>query len=484
MLKKLKDEYVQVAIGMLFVLAIAIIPLIIIGVYSHPCADDYSYGYYTHAFWSTTNSLSQTLHWALYQVKATYDTWQGTFSSVFLMSLSPAIWGEGYYFLTPIIMLTMIIASHFYFLKKVIVDLLYCSKSIWLITSSIVCFLLVETIFVPVEGLYWYNGAVHYVFMHGCMIILFGLMLSLAYTKKTIKKIFLCLFACLFAVLCGGSNYPTALLGILGTLLIVGILMWKRKRICASIPLIIYGISFYMNVTAYGNQIRQTNFEKSSPLETIVESFMEMFEYMSIWMSVQIFLFMILMIPVFWKIADTEKTKFKFPLAVTLLSICSNACMLTPGLYAMGVSGAGRTLNIVKMWFVLMLFFNEAYWIGYIKKKSFLKLPEKKIDIRIWMVGIYLLIFVAFVVNVERRMCDYSSYAAYVSLRAGEAQQYHQEYLDRVEILTSEKKEVEIKPYSVKPYLLYFDDITTDVYDWRNNAVARWYVKDYVYLRE
>ena len=111
-------------------------------------------------------------------------------------------------------------------------------------------------------------------------------------------------------------------------------------------------------------------------------------------------------------------------------------------------------------------------------------LPEKKIDIRIWTGGILLLIFVAFVTNVERKLVDYSSYAAYVSLRSGEASQYHREYLDRVEVLENEKKVIELMPFSTKPYLLYFDDITTNIYDWRNIAVARWYGKEKVYLRD
>ena len=80
---KFKNSYFQISVASIFLLVIAIIPLVIIGFYAHPCADDYSYGYYTHAFWSTTKSLSQTLQWALYQVKSTYQTWQGTFSSVF-----------------------------------------------------------------------------------------------------------------------------------------------------------------------------------------------------------------------------------------------------------------------------------------------------------------------------------------------------------------------------------------------------------------
>lgn len=483
-LEKLNSTYTPIAFAMLLLLLIAIIPLVMIGFYAHPCADDYSYGYYTHAFWSTTKSLSQTLHWAFYQVKATYNTWQGTFSSVFLMALSPAIWGEGYYFLTPIIMLTMIVVPHFYLLKKLIIDIFNGKKSLWIITSSVICFLLIETMFVPVEGLFWYNGAVHYVFMHGCMIMLFGILLSIMNATKLSNKIVLCLSACILSILCGGSNYPTALLGILGTTFLVGFMIWKLKRIYGVVPLCIYSIAFYMNVTACGNSIRQSSFEKRSPVIAILNSFIEMFNHSNNWMTLQILLFMLLMIPFLWKIADTDKFSFKYPLLITILSFCSNACMLTPGLYAMGISGAGRTLNIVKLWFVFLVFVNEAYWLGYIKRIMAHRLPKKMINIYIWTGGVLLLIFITFMVNAENRLYNYSSYAAYASLRTGEAAQYHREYLDRVEALINEEKVIELKPFSIKPYLLYFDDITTDIYDWRNMAVARWYGKDQVYLRE
>ena len=478
-----RDKYVQVAVGMLILLVIAVVPLIIVGMYAHPCADDFSYGSYTHACWSTTHSLSQTLQWAIYQVQKTYTTWQGTFSSIFLMSLSPAIWGEGYYFLTPIIMLTMIIVPHFYLLKKMIVDVLNVSKTIWLITSSVVVFLMIETIVSPVEGLFWYNGSVHYVFMHGSMVTLFGLLLSLFDTKNRAKKVILCILACLCALLCGGSNYPTALLGILGTISLVMFLIWKRKQIYVVIPFLVYGVSFYLNVTAEGNKMRQAYFEKSSPVEAVVKSFFELFEYAINWMSIPILLFMLLMIPVFWELSNTEKYTFKFPAIATLLAICSNACMLTPGLYAMGSATAGRIMNIVKMWFILVLFFIEAYWIGWIKKKSLIKLPAKRFDIRIWMVVLFALLFVAFVFNRETRKTDYVTYAAYVTIRSGEAQQYHQEYLERAESLASEEKVVELEAFSVRPYLLFFDDITNDANDWSNVAMARWYSKDQVYLK-
>lgn len=485
-LRSLNNAYTLIAMGAVILLVVAVIPLLLIGLYAHPCADDYSYGYYTHAFWNTTGSLSQTLHWAFYQVKATYDTWQGTFASVFLMALSPAIWGEGFYFLTPVIMLFMIICSHFFILKKVIIDILECTENIWVIISSVISFLAIETMFVPVEGLYWYNGAVHYVFMHSCMLLLFGLMIGMIYDKKQCTRILQCIFACVISIVCGGSNYPTALLGILGTVCFAGIMLWKKKRISGLFPLIIYGIAFYLNVSAYGNKIRQANFVASNPFKAILESFSELLSYAGDWITLQMILFMLLLLPIFWKLGGSPKCEFRLPVVVTLLTICSNACMLTPGLYAMGIAGAGRTINIIKMWFVLMLFLNEAYWLGYLRKKLPKKLSEKMLlpDVRLWTVCILVLIFVAFIVNTERRMYDYSSYAAFTSLRAGEAQQYHKEYLDRVKILTGDSPSVEILPFSQKPYLLYFDDITGNKYDWRNTAVARWYGKENVYLRE
>ena len=37
-------------------------------------------------------------------MKHFYETWQGTYSSAFLMSLQPGIFGERYYSLTPVIL--------------------------------------------------------------------------------------------------------------------------------------------------------------------------------------------------------------------------------------------------------------------------------------------------------------------------------------------------------------------------------------------
>lgn len=485
MKKMLKDEYVQIAIIMTSIFAVLMIPLIYIGFFAHPCADDYTYGYYTHAFWSTTHSFSETLKWAFYQVKATYDTWQGTFSSVFLMTLSPAVWGEGYYFVTPLIMFGMLIGSHFYLLYVLIIKLIKSSKSIWLITASVLVLLQIQTVYSPVNAFYWFNGSVHYNFMHACMIFLFATALQIGTNNKTYKEVLLCMVACILAILCGGANYSTALLGILGCSVLL-IMKWfkKKKAVWYFVPIVIYAFAFYKNVTAYGNAVRQASFNKNTPINAIIQSFQSSNQYIGECISINLILFMVMMIPIFWKLTEQVKYKVWMPLLVTVISYCSIACMFTPSCYAMSFSGPERLLNIIKFWFILLLFINEALWIGFIAKFFREKEFKFKVDVRQYVFVVLILIVVFFVINVENRMYDYSSYAAYVSLKTGEAEQYHEEYLQRVEMLESEESFVVLQAFTQKPWLLYFDDITTDAYDWRNNAMKLWYGKEGVILEQ
>ncbi len=486
----LKNTYKIIAIGAFVLLILGIIPLIYIGRYAHPCADDFTYGYYTHAIWSTTKSLPQTLDWAFRQVKITYDTWQGTFSSAFLMALSPAIWGEEYYFLSPIILIGMMVLAYFSLGYVILVKLLRTSKSIWVIISSLVTFVIIETVPSPVNAYYWYNGAVHYNFMHSCMILLFAAMLGVENDSGRLKEILLYIAACILSVLCGGSNYSTALIGFLGLTFLIG-LKWLlgQRKLWKLLPWGIYAFSFYKNVTAFGNTIRQSNFTQASPVKAVADSFIQGVHWSRHWFTLQIILFVLLVIPFLWKAVERTEFKFPVPVLVSALSLCSISCMFTPSLYAMGGSGPDRLINIIKMWFCLLLFVNEGYWLGYIRRR----MAEGRFDflqkllglsLPLYTAGILCLLLAAFVVNVKDRQFDYSSYAAYVSLKAGEAQTYDREYKERLEILNGPDKEVTLKLFSVQPWLLYFDDITEDATDWRNGAVANWYYKDRVVLGE
>jgi hypothetical protein len=57
-----------------------------------------------------------------------------------------------------------------------------------------------------------------------------------------------------------------------------------------------------------------------------------------------------------------------------------------------------------------------------------------------------------------------------------EAATYHEEALRREELLEHSKElDVVVRPYSVQPDSLVFDDVTEDADDWRNVSVAQYY---------
>lgn len=483
--EKQGNDLKLLAVLSLVVLAVSLIPLFMIGRYAHPCADDFGYGYFPHAFWSTTHSLPQTFYWACRQVKMSYDTWQGTFSSIFLMALTPAVWGESFYFLTPIIMILNILFSHFYLLHVILVKGLKTDKYAWCTVSSILCFLMIQTVVSPVNAFFWYNGAVHYTFMHACMVALLGLVIHLEYVRKIGSKILLTVLSLIFAVACGGANYSTALLGLVCLVFILLMkLLSKKRSLWILAPLAVYAFSFYKSVTAYGNVVRQGNFTKMQPLKAVMESFLAAGKGIGEWLTLPLLLFILLLVPVLWNVVKKCSFPFRYPWAVTLLSYCLIACMYTPALYSMGGEGPERLINIVKMWFLLLLILNIGYWMGAIWKKA----EGKKISVLSINLKVYALVILATaavcVKLLPTSLRDYSSYAAYVSLRAGEAKQYHEEYLQRLELLESDAEAVELEEFTVKPYLLYFDDITEDPYDWRNIGMARWYGKSLIYRKQ
>ena len=76
-----------------------------------------------------------------------------------------------------------------------------------------------------------------------------------------------------------------------------------------------------------------------------------------------------------------------------------------------------------------------------------------------------------------------TSVSALISLRTGQAQQYYQEYQERLELLEDESLDVVyLKDYTYKPYVLYFNDIQENPEDWVNKSMADYFGKETIYL--
>lgn len=97
----------------------SLIPILCISIYNYPQADDWGYSYLTHWAWIDTHSLFQVLKAAAAAVVEAYNHWQGTFSSIFLMSLQPGIFGEQFYVFVPFIMLGLLSFSVIFFFLQI-----------------------------------------------------------------------------------------------------------------------------------------------------------------------------------------------------------------------------------------------------------------------------------------------------------------------------------------------------------------------------
>ena len=105
-----------IAVCAVIVYAVSLIPIFAASVYAFPQADDWSYSWRTHLAWADTHSLPEVLKGAAAAVAEAYMNWQGTFSSIFLMSLQPGIWGERFYAAVPFLMCGLITFATLFFL--------------------------------------------------------------------------------------------------------------------------------------------------------------------------------------------------------------------------------------------------------------------------------------------------------------------------------------------------------------------------------
>ena len=95
------------------VMLILIFPVIYVGRYAYPWADDFTYGTLPHIAFSQTGSIVFTLWAAIKDTIDTYFGWQGTYTSCFLMEMHPAVFSMKMYHMTSFIMLGAIFVSYF-----------------------------------------------------------------------------------------------------------------------------------------------------------------------------------------------------------------------------------------------------------------------------------------------------------------------------------------------------------------------------------
>lgn len=478
-------------IAAVIALALLLIPLLLLTGYAVPWYDDFNYGNFAKFSMSTTPGIPGALKGAWECARVQWYAWQGTFSSIFFMALTPVIWGESYYFIGPAFLILILTVSVFFLIGALTRNVLHIDEQTALSFRILAVIMVLELIYTAQQGFYWYNGGVHYVGMHSVGMLLIAALVELAGQKevRSLKGILLIAVSIPGALLAGGSNFVTALQGLLVLCLVMALaFLAEKKKLLRYLPAFaVYAFAFYKNVSAPGNQVRARSYVGWGypPLQAVWHSFLEAFRHLWLftdWITVA---FLILMLPLIWNMVKKSSFSFRLPGLVLALSFCLYATGFTPSLYSLGHAGLSRTLNAVKITCQVLLLINEVYWLGWLRgiiERKRGRIPDKGIA-PWWFYGLVAAVMLMIFHLAPNQAGCYSSYGAYYYLHRGEASQFHAEYQKRLELLYGNERDVVFEPYQCRPWFLCMGDLSEDPDAEENRAVALWYNKGFVSVR-
>lgn len=492
-LKRARVSEKTVFILLLAGIVAVLIPMLAIARYNVPCADDYSYGDLTHSAWKQTHSLPEVLKGGARTVSDYYSGWQGTYSAVFAFSLQPAVFGEQWYPLTTFIMLISLcggIVSLFDVVFRRILNAAWHQTGIAIIVVLAVCTQFLPS---PVQAFYWYNGSVYYTFFFGISLVLYAKILSYirlpAAELSPAKRVLRLLSLSVLSAVIAGSNYVTALTTAIVYACVLVLMLIRKKYSCLSLlaPFCVFIVGFIVSVTAPGNSVRQAAYQdRPSALASIALSFESALEYAYRWLTPALILLLIFLAPLLYKIAAGTSHSYSHPLLVLSGSFCLYAAMFCPSIYAMGNEGPERLLNIIYFAFVILLILDLSYvlgWCGRAAERRGQCVKTENPDRPVYPVTFLLVIVVFFALSCKLAESHYTSSSALREVLQGEASTYYDTAAERLELLNDDSlRDVVLPRFSAKPWLLYFDDVTTDPADWRNVAASNYYQKSSVIL--
>ncbi len=476
-----------VAVCAAIALLLLLIPLLRLAFYAAPWYDDYNYGKLVKDYLAQDYSMVSALKGAVACVRREWWAWQGTFSSVFFMSLMPGVWGEEYYGLGPIFILLLLTFSVCTLVKVLARDVLKARWAFCIIWQSVASAMALVLIHNSQTGFFWYNAGIHYVGMHSFLLLLLAAWIRLLLAKKKAFLPFHVLCTCAGAVIVSGANYVTALQGLVVgiSLLALAALLRNRRGFLLLPSIMAYAYGFYKNVSAPGNMKRSMNYQGwgLDPLSAIGRSFVEAFRHFGDFTGLITLTVLLLLAPVIWLAVRELQFRFRYPGLLLLWSICLYATGFTPSLYTLGHGGLARTLNAVKLTLQLVLLINEVYWIGWLQGKLVQagRLPGGRTAGKRIPLAHYLAVMcMALAVFVTRPypVGSYSSWDAYDCIHKGEAYNFHQEYLERVETIKEGGSMVTVRPYGFRPWILSPGELSEDHQSEPNRSMAMWYDKE------
>ena len=303
-------------------------------------------------------------------------------------------------------------------------------------------------------------------------------------TKHLVLKFIISIICGLFV---GGGNLVS---GLVMSLLVVSVLIlcllhhhFKEYKLL-NISCIIYLVFFILNMIAPGNQVRGSSMEGMSAVKSIAVGFFyaltKPIEEWTTWLTLA---GIILVAIVLYPFLEIDKVRFSHPILVALYSYCLLASTFVPGLYSVGNSDAGRIKNLIYMLFIILLFVNEIYIIGWVKSLMCSKEKIASGSVSGFAAVMIVFIILAYGLTSVPNPEKYLSCSAVYEIISGQTGEYSASMNKRFELLSSDDENIRLPILSAQPYLLFYSDISDDEEDWTNKAMERFYNKNMI-IRE
>ena len=422
---------------MLAALLLSLVPMLFIAKYDLPLGDDVIYGAPVTSALRQDASLSSALSAAAGVVAEKFQSWQGTFSAIFLMALQPGVFGLSYYQITPYLMLGALIASTLLLTHTLLCSLLGVSKRVWLILGLALSFFSIQLCISPREAFFWYNGAVYYTLYHSFLLVLAALVIQLFRAKQAWVKIVFAVLGILLAAFLSGGNYATAMVCFELLVCAIGYAVYRKQyRLLAAfvLMLLVFGAGMLISVSAPGNAVRQASvvasgYTPSGPLKSIVLS-LALGGAMAVgWFDLATVVVIALTVLLVGPYLRKTGWRFRDPLLVVAFLFCVFASQFTPSVYAATSPGPYRLRNVAYFVYLLLVALSAAYVTGWAQRKYAPEAPKQANMAMRWLVTYPVLAVLCFALLLGASLCKRNVFEtptvlAVMELRDGTAQEH------------------------------------------------------------
>lgn len=461
-------------ITLLLLLLAAIFPFVALSFYNFPSADDLILSY-------VAKSKDVFSH-----ISTVYIEWSGRYFSTFIVAVNPLVFGwEFGYKLVPVVLILFLYLSLYFLVKPYIFTTSIAKKhSIVLI----LLLLILQTLPSPVEAIFWLSGALTYTLPF----ILFFILLALIFNKS--RNVLTHIAVGILAFLISGSNEIIMLLSFETlTLFIIYNIVNKiscRKTIIAFIcslagtivvlmsPGNIRRMDFFPMHTQFGESLYSSVYSLllicfNTLKEPSILLFILIVFILSIKKYIQI------------NVRITHKNQFFLIAAISFLILVSINFI---AFYAMGIMPPPRIFNAVSVTFLLLMFFNIIVignYIGFTSKTKFAETPD--VLIRSLLFASVILLFT----GIQKRPAESLKVTSNVTnawndllFEAAPYQKEMNERFEKISIAQQTKSDTLIlKPFTHKPYTIFYIDITENPQHWINISFSEYYHLKYVKLQ-